>query len=224
LEQELKENILSVINGTTTLKEVGEIDHRLALEFAKAVNLLLKQEGLKPKDIETDIVCEKCGEPMVIKTTKKGQFLACTGFPKCRNAKSFKFDKDGKVEIVVEVVVYGKDPCPKCGKKMIFKSGMYGDYYACEDYPKICKTTRPVTLDIDCPTCGEGKIAKRKGKKGRDFYSCSRYPDCKFISSYKPINESCPECDSNYLIEKYSYKTKKTTVECPKKECKYKKE
>ncbi len=180
--------------------------------------------SLKPKDIETDIVCEKCGEPMVIKTTKKGQFLACTGFPKCRNAKSFKFDENGKVEIVVEEIIYGKDPCPKCGKRMIFKSGMYGDYYACEDYPKICKTTRPVTLDIDCPTCGEGKIAKRKGKKGRDFYSCSRYPDCKFISSYKPINESCPECGSNYLIEKYSYKTKKTTIECPKKECKYKKE
>jgi len=158
---------------------------------------------------------------MIVKTTKRGQFLGCSNYPACKNIQDFKRDENNKVVIVEKVLVYSDKPCKNCGKRMVFKTGRYGDYYACEDYP-TCKTTAPVTLDIDCPDCKDGKIAEKKGKKGKVFYSCSNYPDCKFISWYKPINKECPECKSNYLVEKYDFKTKHRYVACPNKECKYK--
>ncbi len=184
-------------------------------------NAIENMPSLKPKDEETDLVCDKCGSMMVVKTTKRGQFLGCSNYPACKNIKDFKRDENNKVVIVEKVLVYSDKPCKNCGKRMVFKTGRYGDYYACEDYPK-CKTTAPVTLDIDCPDCKDGKIAEKRGKKGKVFYSCSNYPDCKFISWYKPINKECPECKSNYLVEKYDFKTKHRYVACPNKECKYK--
>ena len=184
------------------------------------INATENMPSLKPKDEETDLVCDKCGSMMIVKTTKRGQFLGCSNYPACKNIQDFKRDENNKVVIVEKVFVYSDKPCKNCGKRMVFKTGRYGDYYACEDYP-TCKTTAPVTLDIDCPECKTGKITEKKGKKGKLFYSCSNYPDCKFISWYKPINKECPDCKSNFLVERYDFKTKHRYVACPNKDCKY---
>lgn len=98
-------------------------------------------------------------------------------------------------------------PCDKCGENMIIKSGRYGKFLACPNYPE-CKNTKPILeeLGIPCPKCGS-PIVIRKSKKGRMFYGCSSYPDCDFVSWNKPTKEKCPNC-GEMLYEK---STKKIT-------------
>ena len=98
---------------------------------------------------ETDVICEKCGGKMVIRTGKYGEFLACSNFPKCGHIQNI-FKEVGK--------------CPKCGK--------------------------PVT--------------ERKSKKGKIFYGCSGYPTCDFISWEIPTEFKCKKC-GEYLTKKTVY-------------------
>ena len=161
---------------------------------------------------KTDIICDKCGSPMIIKWGKNGQFLACSQFPKCRNIKNFTRDEDGNIKIVEEEKLDEK--CPKCGSDLVVKNGKFGKFIACSNYPK-CKFTKPFTLGIKCPECETGEIVEKKSKKGKTFYSCSNYPECKFISSYKPVKIPCPHCGNEYLEERYS-KEKGKYKKCPK--------
>jgi len=107
---------------------------------------------VKIADEESDVICEKCGRKMVYKMGRFGKFLACPGFPECRNAKP----------IVKETGVN----CPKCGKKILEKKSKTGKiYYGCEDNPKcdFMIWDAPVKSE-NCPECG-GILAKKKGKK-----------------------------------------------------------
>ena len=76
---------------------------------------------------------------------------------------------------------------------MVIKTGRYGEFLACTQYPK-CKHTRPVPLGVQCPKCTEGDIAERRSRRGRSFFGCTRYPDCDFVTWYRPTPVACPEC------------------------------
>lgn len=93
--------------------------------------------------------------------------------------------------------------CEKCGGKMLLRTGRYGEFLACSNFPK-CKNTRPIAKPLKkvgiCPECG-GDMVERKSKRGKTFYSCSRYPDCNFMSWDIPTGKKCPKC-SSYLIRK----------------------
>ena len=95
----------------------------------------IAMRDVKREERKTDIVCEKCGQGMVIKFGKMGHFLACTGYPECKNTKEFK-EVDGKIVIVVEETTDEK--CDKCGKPMLIKRGRFGRFMACSGYPE-CK-------------------------------------------------------------------------------------
>ncbi len=159
----------------------------------------------------TDEVCEKCGAPMVIKHGRFGRFMACSAYPKCRNAKPIK--EDGTAAVPEKT----GDKCPTCGKDMVLRTGRFGKFIACEDYP-TCKTTKPVTLGIKCPECGTGELVERKSKARRFFYGCSRYPDCKYVSWEKPVKEPCPKCNSPFLVFA-GKKGGEQMLKCPNKAC-----
>ncbi len=108
--------------------------------------------------------------------------------------------------------------CPKCHKPMVIKLGRFGKFYACSGFPE-CKHTEPIInkTGVKCPECQKGEIIERKTKKGKTFYSCSQYPKCKYALWDKPINEKCPKCGS-LLVEKNN------KIQCPNKDCGYKKE
>ena len=137
------------------------------------------------KDVqeETDIKCEKCGSPMIIRWAKNGQFLGCSDYPKCKNIKNFTRDDDGTIHVIEPEKIDEK--CPECGSDLTIKNGRFGKFIACTNYPK-CKFTKPFTLGTKCPKCGDGEVVERKDKRGRTFYGCSKYPDCDYISRYKP--------------------------------------
>lgn len=159
--------------------------------------------------------CEKCGKPMALKRGRFGQFLACTGYPECKNTR--KIMKSGAVAQPDRPL---DEECPKCGKQLVAKHGRFGEFVACSNYPK-CKYIKQDTLGIPCPQCNAGDIAVKRSKRGRTFYGCTRYPDCDFTTWDKPVPKACPSCGSSYLLEKTSTKGVVSHV-CPNKECKYK--
>lgn len=178
---------------------------------------------LKTPDEQTDYICDKCGAHMVVKTGRFGKFLACPNYPKCKNTKNL--DEFGNIvqpkEQEVSDVI-----CDKCGAKMIVKTGKYGKFLACPNYPK-CKNIVNLENKTDtdaeslppCPKCG--KPLKKVTTKRATFYGCSGYPDCDFTSSDPPSGEKCPECGAFTVI-----KTGKNGkyLKCSSKTCKFKRE
>ncbi len=188
--------------------ENGELNWVTILEkyYDNFINHLDKIDISKEKkkyEQKTDIICDKCGAPMIIKFGKFGKFLACSAFPKCKNVKSL--DENEKV-----VEVETNEKCPKCGGKILLKNGKFGKFYACENYPK-CKFTKPFTIGVKCPQCG-GELIERKGKKNKIYYTCSNYPKCKFITNKKPVDIKCPDCSAESMFEKPSRKKMKILV------------
>ena len=77
--------------------------------------------------------------------------------------------------------------CEKCGSNMVIKTGRYGKFLACPNFPE-CRNTKPIVeeIDVPCPKCS-GKVVVRKTKRGRKFYGCSNYPECDFVSWDLPV-------------------------------------
>ena len=95
------------------------------------------------------------------------------------------------------------DICPECGSPMVVRTGKFGKFEACSNYPNckyIKKEEKKVKEIMDCPLC-DGKIIEKKTKRGKIFYGCSNYPKCSFASWDKPILEKCPNCGGT-LTEK----------------------
>jgi len=162
--------------------------------------------------------CEKCGKPMAVKRGRFGYFLACTGYPECRNTKKIVV-KEGAATAVEDVLL--EEKCPECGNHLVIKHGRYGRFTACSNYPE-CKYVKKETLGIPCPEkdC-TGEIVVRRTKRGKTFYGCSRYPDCKFTAWDKPVAEACPKCGSSILLDKFSKKSDPIRY-CPNEACQYK--
>ncbi|MBI2981135.1 MAG: type I DNA topoisomerase [Deltaproteobacteria bacterium] len=182
--------------------------------FAKTLERAkLHMKDIKRQEIKTDLVCEKCGGAMIIKWGRRGEFIACTNYPECRYTREFQRNDAGDISLV-KLEVTGEF-CATCGSQMVIKSGRFGKFLACSKYPE-CKTTRALSIGIDCPDCG-GKLAERKTKRGLSFYGCMQYPKCKFATWDRPVKEPCPLCGSAFLVIKK--KKMGDEVRCPKKEC-----
>ena len=180
-----------------------------------------EMRDVKRQEVPTDIDCEKCGNKMVIKWGRNGEFLACPQYPECKSTKNFRRSETGEIEIAVEEVV--DEACEKCGRPMLLRFGKFGKFLGCSGYPE-CKNIqplqKPVDLGIKCPECKEGDIKERKSRWGKMFYGCDKYPECKFASWDKPLPTPCPDCDSPILVEKIFKRTGRTH-RCYKKECGY---
>jgi DNA topoisomerase-1 len=170
-------------------------------------------KNLKQEEKETSITCDKCGKPMVLRWGKNGEYLVCTGRPDCKNKKNVKVDKDGQITIVEEE---SRGVCPQCGGNLVEKSGRFGRFIACSNYPD-CKYTRPYTLGLHCPVenC-TGELVERISKKRKKFYGCSRYPECDFITGLAPKEGQCPSCGTPVL---FSFRDR---LSCLRKDCGWK--
>ena len=138
--------------------EAGEADWVKTIdEFYQGFEKSLEQaeknmEGkrIKVEDIPTDEICEKCGRPMVIKSGRYGKFVACSGFPECRNAHPLVKDTGGL--------------CPLDGGHMLVRKSAKGRvYYGCSNYPKCNYMTWDEPVPERCPQCGS-TLFKKKGQ------------------------------------------------------------
>jgi DNA topoisomerase-1 len=142
----------------------GDFEQTLkkAKEDMQGVKIHLKED-------ETDLICEKCGRPMVIKTGRYGRFIACSGYPECKNVKKL-------------VQENGAD-CPKCDGRVIVKKTKRGRvFYGCSNYPKCDFVSWDEPVKEKCPRCGK-TLLKKKGKHPK--YYCIT-PDC----GYERIEEN----------------------------------
>lgn len=132
----------TIVNGAEWQKVIADFYP----PFVKALNkAYIGEKKVKLEEEVTDVICEKCGARMVVKTGRYGKFLACPNYPECKNIKS----------IVEEV---GK--CPRCG----------------------------------------GSISKKHTRNGKAFYGCGNYPQCNFMSWELPAPIFCPECGQTMRI------------------------
>ncbi|MDO8668914.1 MAG: type I DNA topoisomerase [Candidatus Buchananbacteria bacterium] len=158
-------------------------------------NLMQKEKELTKKEIteeKTDEKCEKCGSPMVIKVGRFGKFLACSNYPTCKNTK--KILSNGQLEERPEPKKLD-EKCPECGSNLVLRTGRYGEFKGCSNYPKCkyIKNEAAQDLNMKCPKCHDGDIVTKRSKKGL-FYGCSNYPKCDFASWNKPLDKKCEKC------------------------------
>jgi DNA topoisomerase-1 len=158
--------------------------------------------------------CPKCGEhELLLRSGRFGNFIACSGFPKCKYTE--QCDEDGnKVEEKTET---SDEKCEKCGNDMIVKNGRNGQFLACSNYPD-CKNTKSIDVETQiskapCPDCG-GEVSLKNSRRG-PFWGCGNYPDCKFISKFEPTTIKCKEKGCKGVLAERTYRNK-DVYECVK--------
>ncbi len=218
------ENKLDAIeNGER--KRVETLKEFYALFTGELKKAKTEMKNIKQEAIPTDLVCEKCKSPMVIKWGKNGRFLCCSNYPECKNTMNFTHDENGKVTHVETKTTEVK--CNKCGKNMIVKEGRFGQFLACSGYPE-CKNTMnaaknekgeivaheaPPTDEV-CELCGKPMAIKR-GRYGQ-FLGCTGYPECKNIKKMSKdgkvttnkehiADEVCETCGKPMAIKRGRY-------------------
>ena len=204
---EMEERLDEIEDGGKVWQKVVESFYT---PFEEKVKLALGDDySVKEPPELTDVVCEKCGGAMVIRKGKYGKFMSCSNFPKCKNLINLPKEPVHDAVTASEKAKIPDEPsdtpCPKCGGAMVIKTGKYGKFLACTNYPK-CKTT--VRMDEksenesygNCPLCAK-PLARKKSRFGSYFYGCPGYPDCKFLSNDIVLNEKCPDCGA-YLVFK----------------------
>lgn len=145
-------------------------------EFAETLAIAEKEasgERIVVPDEETDVVCELCGRKMVIKSGRYGKFLACPGYPECKNTKKIVKETGGI--------------CPKCGGKIIAKKSKNNRlFYGCSNYPNCDFVTWNEPSTELCPRCGK-TLFKKKGKAGGLFCITE---GCGYTSADKDKNDA----------------------------------
>lgn len=132
-------------------------------------------EGIDMKipDEETDIICEKCGRKMVIKTGRYGKFIACPGFPECRNVKPIVHEIDAE--------------CPKCGAKVVVRKSKRGKvFYGCGKYPECDFVSWDEPTREKCPNCGK-ILYKKSTKKIHKLYCADK--ECGYSRNIEEAEE-----------------------------------
>jgi DNA topoisomerase-1 len=187
-----------------------------------------EEKGAPEPDEETDETCPECGSSMVIKSGRRGRFLACSAYPNCKVTRELA--DDGKKQLMPEL----EAACPLCQKKMVVRRGRRGPFLGCTGYPD-CKGTLPIVVDqetgqakagergaaapempkvdIKCEKCGSPMLIRRS--RGGPFLGCSKYPKCRSTAQIpdeireklpkppppKELGEECDKCGKPLLIK-----------------------
>jgi DNA topoisomerase-1 len=184
-------------------------------EFWEPFSQSLETAKVKMKSLkgaETDEICPLCGKPMVVRYSKSGKFLGCSGYPECKYTKPREGDSR-------EAPALTEHLCPECGKPMLQRMGKRGPFLGCSGYPD-CKTTmnfdaegKPVLAakptEHTCEKCGKPMVL-REGRRG-PFLACSGYPKCQNAKDVdaegnplKPIDTGlqCEKCGAPMAVKR----------------------
>jgi DNA topoisomerase I len=196
--------------------------------FDKSVALAHEtMERIKPEQVATEHACPNCGKPMMLRQSRRGPFLGCSGYPKCKTI--LNMDENGNPVAPEErpQPVLSDQNCPKCGKPLVERQGPLGKFLGCSGYPK-CRTivkipgeesangAGPQPIGIKCPKDG-GDIVAKKTRFGA-IYLCSNEPACDFKSWNRPMERTCPDC--GWPLAEAAYKGRPTgKIKCTNPDC-----
>ena len=193
----MEEELDTIATGTNDYRTVL---NDFFIPFSESLEKVSKRTTAikKSLQVETDEACSLCGKPMLAKWGRNGRFMACSGYPACKNTHPMPEDQE-KHQHLAGI------KCELCGGDMLVRTSKFGSFLGCSNYP-ACKNTKPISMGIKCPKCKQGDLIERKTKRKRIFYGCSRYPDCDFASWDKPVDRRCDTCGNEYMILKSSQK------------------
>lgn len=214
----METNLDKIAMGEDTLEKVLGDFYGGFEKSLEAAQSKIKENKVELPVEESDIICEKCGRRMIIKTGRFGKFAACPGYPECKNTKPLA--KDNAAEKAPSDEPEKTDlKCPDCGGDVVIRKSRYGKFYACTNFPK-CKYTKAIreSIGVKCPKCG-GEIVRGFGRHKSVFYNCENYPKCDFSVWDMPVAEKCPKC-GGILLEKRG----KKYLYCVDEKCGYKSE
>lgn len=160
---EMENKLDSIEEGQKNWKQVVD---EFYMPLKKCIEIAEKEIAkITIEDKVTDIKCDKCGRNMVIKQGRFGDFLACPGYPECKNTKP----------IIEELDI----PCPMCNSKIVLRKSRKGKkFYGCSNYPECEFVSWFEPVDKKCPLCGSFMV-KRQNKSQGEYIECSN-KECKF--------------------------------------------
>ncbi|MFA6759682.1 MAG: type I DNA topoisomerase [Sulfuricurvum sp.] len=210
----LEANFANIVDSTFSAKMEEDLDEiaegksdwqKLLGEFYVTFDAKIKEgkEKIKSLKVAKPIgeACPQCGEELLLRSGRFGEFIACSGYPKCKYTKQTGENENEAQDAKSDEV------CEKCGKEMVIKRGRNGEFLACSGYPE-CKNTKSLTQkqstkvsEVPCPDCG-GEISLKFSRRGA-FWGCKNYPKCTFISKFEPTTKKCDQdgCDGT-LVER----------------------
>ena len=176
-------------------------------------------ENIKRMEVKTDLKCDLCGSPLLLKWGKFGSFYACSAYNK-KDKNSCTFTRENtanKPDLNTpegESAAEQDEYCENCGKVMVLRRGPFGMFMACPDYnaDPPCRTFRKLTSKQQqkqsapqptgekCPQCGKDLVL-RQGAYG-EFVSCSGYPKCKYVKQNIIEGLKCPKCGTGDIAER----------------------
>lgn len=164
---------------------------------------------IKPKGIPSGICCPNCSKSdLVLAWNGSKQVVNC---PSCSHQEGAIISAPGLIELTGKPRV--ENPCPKCASELKERTGKYGPFMSCSNYP-ACNYIGAVSTKVKCYLCKKGEFVIKQSKKGNTFYSCDQYPTCKNMLWGYPLEEKCVHC-LNPILELKEYKGEKYKV-CPK--------
>jgi DNA topoisomerase-1 len=186
-------------------------------------SIIEEKQGIARSELVTeklDEMCPDCGKQLIVRLGKYGKFVGCSGYPECKYMRKVdKVGTDGEVIVQEEPEVVEGRECPKDGGALIVRTGRYGKFISCKNYPK-CKYIENLDQPADdgakilCPECKTGHIVTKKNRYGSWFYACDNYPTCKTLFNHKPMDEKCPSCGYGVLLHKITKRNGEQKV-CP---------
>jgi len=223
LEKHFEEIVDASFTATMeeTLDEIGEEGkswQKILLDFYHP--FMAKIEVGKAEIVSLKVAtplgrnCPQCGSELLLRSGRFGEFIACSGFPKCKYTEQTEAAQQANPATGDEA---SSEVCEKCGSAMVVKSGRNGQFLACSAYPE-CKNTKTLNQetkfsDVPCPDCG-GKLLWRQSRRGA-FWGCEHYPKCTFISKFEPSLHKCEVQGCGGALAPRTYRNKEV-YECVK--------
>ena len=178
----------------------------------------VEMRDVKREERPTDLVCDRCGKPMVIKWGRRGEFLACGGYPECRNTTNFTRDDDGTIRPVEPELT---DRTCELWQALQVRFGRFGKFLGCSGYPE-CKSVqplfKPVPTGIKCLVCGEGGSTSVARAAATPSTAATATRTSTFVVWDKPVLEPCPRCNAPFVTEKLT-KRSGTVRRCAREGC-----
>lgn len=187
-----------------------------SIEGSSAERELLPRGHERPKGRKTDTLCEKCGSPMELRMGNYGPYLACLGFPACRNIISANEDGTPRIRLASGKGDAAKGDATKGGAAK-GKGSNAGAGASGANRNGETRTSNPASSpgaapEETCDKCG-APMRRRKGKNGGEFFGCTNYPTCTATKAI-PLGITCPGCGEGSIVERVGGRYKNIFYAC----------